>query len=76
MTGEICSDNRFELIEKYKKDLFEHTNIQTSKGELDVLDSILFRCWQMGWLDKLEEYDRQKAEIERLSLEAERGDTE
>lgn len=50
--GEMCADNRFELIEKYKKKLIENTNIQTSEKEMEVLDSILFRFWQMGWLDK------------------------
>lgn len=64
--GEMCSDNRFQLIEKYKKHLIEHTNIETAKDEVAVLDSLLFRCWQMGWLDKLEDYNRQQAEIERL----------
>lgn len=52
--GVQCTDNRFELIEKYKNKLLEQTNIATSKKEMEVLDSILFRCWQMGWLDKLE----------------------
>ena len=65
--GEMCSDNRFKLIEKYKKHLIEHTNIDTAKDEVAVLDSLLFRCWQMGWLDKLEDYNRQQAEIERLN---------
>lgn len=52
--GEICGDNRFELIEKYKTKLIEATNIETAKDEMAVIDSILFRFWQMGWLDKLE----------------------
>ena len=64
--GEMCGDNRFELIEKFKKELFEHTNIETAKDEVAVLDSLLFRCWQMGWLNKLEDYNRQQAEIEEL----------
>ena len=66
MTGAMCDDNRFELIEKYKNKLIDGTNIETSKNEMAVIDNILFRFWQIGWLDKLEEYDRQKAEIERL----------
>ena len=52
---EICGDNRFEIIEKAKKDILGATNIQTSKDEMKVLDSFLFRCWQMGWLDCYEE---------------------
>lgn len=50
--NEICSDNRFEIIDKAKKDLLENTNIETNKDEMKVLDSFLFRCWQMGWLNK------------------------
>ena len=52
---EICSDNRFEIINAAKKDLLEGTNINTSPDEMKVLDNFLFRCWQMGWLDK---YDK------------------
>lgn len=51
---EVCDDNRFELIDKYRKKLFENTNISTSPDEMKVIDGILFRFWQMGWLDKLE----------------------
>lgn len=52
---EICGDNRFELIDKYKRKLIEATNIETAPDEMAVLDDILFRFWQMGWLDKLEQ---------------------
>ena len=52
--GEICTDNRFELIEKYKKKLVSATNIETDLNEMKVIDNILFRFWQMGWLDILE----------------------
>lgn len=55
---EVCNDNRFELIEKYKNELLESTNIADSKEEMDVIDSILFRFWQMGWLDGLESVNR------------------
>ena len=50
--GERCSDNRFDIIEKAKEDILEKTNIETNNEEMKVLDSFLFRCWQMGWLDK------------------------
>lgn len=50
-----CDDNRFELIEKYKKKLIDSTNIETSADEMKVLDELLFRFWQLGWLDKLEQ---------------------
>lgn len=69
MTGIVCNDDRFELIEKYKNKLIESTNIETSKDEMAVIDSILFRFWQMGWLGKLEDFDRQNAEIEGLQNE-------
>lgn len=52
--ADICTDNRFELIEKYKQKLIEATNIEDSPDEMKVLDEILFRCWQMGWLDRLD----------------------
>lgn len=51
-SGEMCGDNRFEIIEKAKQDLIDRTNIETSEDEMKVLDSFLFRCWQMKWLDK------------------------
>lgn len=50
----ICGDNRFEIIEKAKEAILEGTNIDTSPDEMKVLDNFLFRCWQMGWLDKYE----------------------
>ena len=50
----LCTDNRFELIEKYKAKLIESTNIEDAQDEMSVIDDILFRFWQMGWLDKLD----------------------
>lgn len=50
MSGEICTDNRFEIIAAYKKKLIERTNIESRPEEMAVIDSILFRFWQMGWL--------------------------
>jgi len=52
--SELCTDNRFELIEKYKAKLIEATNIETDTLGMAAIDSILFRFWQMGWLDKLD----------------------
>lgn len=49
MGGEMCGDNRFVIIEAVKKDLIESCNI--SEEELKVLDSILFRLWQCGYLE-------------------------
>lgn len=51
---EICNDNRFEIINAAKEHLLSATNIDTSPDEMKVLDNFLFRCWQMGWLDRYE----------------------
>lgn len=53
MSGEICTDNRFEVIAEAKKRLVEATNIETSAEEMAVIDNILFRFWQMKWLEKI-----------------------
>lgn len=53
--SDMCNDNRFELVAKYKAKLIEATNIDTSADEMAVIDNILFRMWQMGWLDRLEQ---------------------
>ena len=69
--SDICGDNRFEIIAEAKSDLLEATNIKDSPEEMAVLDNVLFRCWQMGWLNKYElnefewctdckEYDQEK----------------
>lgn len=50
MGGELCADNRFEIIAAYKEKLVESTNIQSSPEEMAVIDTILFRFWQMNWL--------------------------
>ena len=52
--NEICGDNRFEIIQKAKDALINGTNITSSPDEVKVLDSILFRAWQMGWLSQYE----------------------
>ena len=55
--ADICGDNRFEIIAEAKSDLLEATNIKDSPEEMSVLDSFLFRCWQMGWLGKYETFE-------------------
>ena len=57
--ADFCDDNRFELIEKYKQKLIDETNIESAPDEMKVLDNIMFRIWQMGWLDKLEQTAQQ-----------------
>lgn len=54
MNDNICTDNRFEMIEKYLELLKQGTNIETSQEEMRTIQNILFRFWQMGWLDKIE----------------------
>ena len=49
--GDICGDNRFTIINRAKEDIINKTNIESSEDEMKVLESFLFRCWQMGWLD-------------------------
>lgn len=58
--GDVCGDNRFEIIAKAKEDILQATNIDTSPKELEVLDTFLFRCWQMGWLIK---YENKKVDL-------------
>jgi len=63
--GQVCNDNRFELIEKAKQRLIKATNIETSPEEMRVLDSMLFRFWQMGWLENNNEnYETLKERLE------------
>lgn len=64
---EVCGDNRFEIIAKAKEHLLDATNIDTSEDEMKVLDDFLFRCWQMGWLDR---YDEPKTEPQTDNLKA------
>lgn len=71
MENNICSDNRFEVIEKAKKHIIRETNIETCKDEMACLDSFLYRCWQMGWLKQYDEKQiKNKDEIvnEQLSI--------
>ncbi len=51
--NEIYTDGRFDLIAAYKRKLIESTNIETSHEEMAVIDNVLFRFWQMGWLPPL-----------------------
>ena len=47
--GEVCQDNRFEIIQRAKEDVINSTNIDTSLKEMEILNRFLYRCWQMGW---------------------------
>lgn len=59
---EVCADNRFEIIADYKRRLVEGTNIETKPEEMAVLDSILYRFWQMGWLTDMDQGHRPNIE--------------
>lgn len=52
-----CGDKRLEVIAKAKADLLKSTNIENDEKEMAVIDNILFRCAQMGWLEKYEKED-------------------
>ena len=52
---DCCTDGRFEMIERVKNYLKEATNIETDEDEMEVIDNILFRFWQMGWLEMIDE---------------------
>ena len=70
MSGELCTDNRFEIIAAYKKKLIEATNIEDSPEEMAVIDNILFRFWQMDWLPpiphgRLIDADALRAEVKK-----------
>lgn len=62
--GEICTDNRFEIIEKVKVDLL--TNNTISQDELEVLDGILFSLWQRGYFRLNEQIEQLKEKIKIL----------
>lgn len=55
-----CGDTRFRIIARAKEHLFQATNIAEDKKELEVLDSFLLRCWQMGWLKQYEDAEEKK----------------
>jgi hypothetical protein len=50
LCGNVCADERFDMIARAKSELMRSTNIETNKKEMEVIDSILYRFWQMGWL--------------------------
>jgi hypothetical protein len=65
---ENCGDNRLEIIDRAKADLVESTNIGMAPDEMAVLDNILFRAWQMGWLDRYEPDYKQRMKKEYWQL--------
>lgn len=47
----VCGDNRFKIIEKVKNHLLKSTNI--TQKELEVVDNILFRLWQLDYFENV-----------------------
>ena len=65
--GQMCGDNRFELIDKIKEDIIRATNI--TKEETELLGNILVRLWQRHWLidsNKIEELQAKAEAYDRL----------
>ena len=67
MYNDMCGDNRFGFIAEAKRQLLEYTKIETSADEMAVIESFLFRCWQMGWLKSL---DKEAADDKKQPEEA------
>ncbi len=63
-----CDDNRMEIIKRAKDAMISGTNIQSSPDEMAVLDNILFRAWQMGWLNQYEPDYKQRMKNEYWQL--------
>ena len=64
-----CGDNRFRIIARAKERLLEATNITEDKKELEVLDSFLLRCWQMGWLKQYEDAEEKKLNLKPFDIQ-------
>ena len=62
-------DTRFRIIARAKEHLFQATNIAEDKKELEVLDSFLLRCWQMGWLKQYEDVEEKKSNLEPFNIQ-------
>lgn len=50
MSESCIGDDRWKIIYEAKDKLLEDTNIESRPDEMKVIDDILFRMWQMGWL--------------------------
>ena len=64
-----CGDTRFRIIARAKEHLFQATNIAEDKKELQVLDSFLLRCWQMGWLKQYEDAEEKKLNLRPFDIQ-------
>lgn len=68
--SDVCGDNRFEIIEAYKKRLIEDTNIESRPDEMAVIDNILLRFWQMGWLPEFQDTNVSDTIYRQAAIEA------
>lgn len=50
MAGIIADCDRIFVIGKYRQRLIDSTNINESPEEMKVLNDLMFRLYQMGWL--------------------------
>lgn len=63
----LCvDDNMGKLIGKYRQQLISSTNIQESPEEMKVLHDLMFRLYQMGWLDDLEKMEQIRSNLDGL----------
>ena len=58
--NDCITGSQFKIIAKAKQALIDSTNIESSPDEMKVLNDFLFRCWQMGWLDKYKEQEHER----------------
>lgn len=65
--ADVCNDDRYEMIKRVKTRLIERTNIETNPGEMNVIDVILYRFWQLGWLSMIDDYDKLRYCIEYIN---------
>lgn len=69
MMGEMCNDGRFEEIKETKDYIIRATNIDTSEEEMNVLDQICFRLWQLGLTKKnKDEFNKIKNILEEYNV--------
>lgn len=46
--GEVCGDNRFEIIQRAKEDLINSTNIEIFLKEIKILDNFFISLLAIG----------------------------
>lgn len=64
MAGIIADCDRIFVIGKYRQRLIDSTNINESPEEMKVLNDLMFRLYQMGWLDDLEKMEQIRSNLD------------